>query len=460
MEPGPKTKARVAYPRRIFCNRNLRLDKIRFVGFDMDYTLALYEEAMEFLQAEMVLERLVDRYGYGREVLGAAYEPGFAVRGLAVDKAHGNVFKMDAHRFVGRVWHGPGPLDRGKRRDTYTNRIISPADPSIVMVDTLFALPEINLYCQLVERLDDTVADPNYERLWSDLREAMDSLHRDGTLKAKILADIPRYIRRDPDLSEMLHGFRAAGKTLFLLTNSEASYTEAVMAYLLDDPASGYASWRDRFDIIVTAAMKPMFFSSQVPLREVAEDFSLRDAPVTRLERGTMYAGGSVRQLSRIAGLQGDDVLYVGDHIYGDILRSKRAMGWRTAMVVPEMERELERALAVGDALDELAELEETRFQLNLDRAAARRNGQRADGLERIIGDLTSKIAELDRATSGHFNPYWGALFRDRAELSAFGAQVEDYACVYTSRASNFAYYSPSWYFRSPRDRMAHELRR
>src|SRR5690606_10695945 len=43
---------RVPYNRRIFCNRNLRLDRIRFVGFDMDYTLAIYEEAMEHLQAE------------------------------------------------------------------------------------------------------------------------------------------------------------------------------------------------------------------------------------------------------------------------------------------------------------------------------------------------------------------------------------------------------------------------
>ena len=52
---------RVPYSRRVFCNRNLRMDRIRFIGFDMDYTLARYTEAMEFLQAEMVLARLVQR---------------------------------------------------------------------------------------------------------------------------------------------------------------------------------------------------------------------------------------------------------------------------------------------------------------------------------------------------------------------------------------------------------------
>ena len=35
-------------------------------------------------------------------------------------------------------------------------------------------------------------------------------------------------------------------------------------------------------------------------------------------------------------------VLYVGDHIYGDILRSKKTLGWRTMLVVPELATELE----------------------------------------------------------------------------------------------------------------------
>jgi hypothetical protein len=38
-----------------------------------------------------------------------------------------------------------------------------------------------------------------------------------------------------------------------------------------------------------------------------------------------------------------------------------------------------------------------------------------------------------------------------------FGEQVEDYACLYTSRVSNLLQYSPLRYFRAPRDKMPHE---
>ena len=452
----------VPYPRRIFCNRNLRLDSVRYVGFDMDYTLALYTRQMEFLQATMVIDRLVEVSGYPRAILDLEYDPEFAIRGLVVDLPTGNVFKMDRHSFVGRIWHGSRPVSSDERGDTYKNRKVSPEDPNFSPVDTLFSLPEISLYCQLVAYFDakNSAEAVDYAKLWSDLRQSMDGLHRDGSLKEEIGKNLAAYIVKDPELSEMLHRFRSAGKKLFLLTNSEAAYTEKVMSYLFDGGNGGYSNWRDYFDWIITSSRKPVFFTGDDPFLELDDSFEPTGEAVSALRRGKIYAHGNVNALTRLTGMHGEEVLYVGDHIYGDILRSKRNAYWRTAMVIQEMERELESVLSHASELDQVARLEEERFQLGLERTARALEGDRDKALRDQIRNLTKEIARLERGTSNLFNSYWGMLFRDRAELSAFGAQVEDYACIYTSRASNLRLYSPVWYFRSPRDRMAHELQR
>ena len=74
------------------------------------------------------------------------------------------------------------------------------------------------------------------------------------------------------------------------------------------------------------------------------------------LTRGNIYSGGltlfqlslyvsgfvgSCEIFSKLIGSRGKDVLYVGDHIFGDILKSKKIVGWRTYLVIPEMGHEL-----------------------------------------------------------------------------------------------------------------------
>lgn len=43
-----------------------------------------------------------------------------------------------------------------------------------------------------------------------------------------------------------------------------------------------------------------------------------------------------------LLGVRGKDILYIGDHIFGDILKSKKQQGWRTCLVVPELSREVD----------------------------------------------------------------------------------------------------------------------
>ncbi len=480
----------IPYERRIFCNRNLKLSGIEAVGFDMDYTLLVYRETIAPLVARLALRHLVEHEGYPEEVLELSYDPEFAVRGLVIDRHMGNILKMDAHYHVTRVLHGTRALTSRQARAAYPSRTIRFKHEKYVLVDTLFELPETHLYAQLVDLAEGwegrrRLKAREYARIYDDVRNAVDTVHRNGTLKGTVAGDFDRYVERDPLLAAMLAQFRSAGKRLFLLTNSEWVYTDRAMRHLLDGVLEGYASWRDYFDIIVVSARKPAFFTATTPFVELDDDGRPRREAPSRFEPGRIYQGGNLRAFESMAGFGGDRVLYVGDHIYGDVLRSKREAAWRTAMIVPEMEDELHKLVETRPLLVERDRIEHalrvtddqrTRIRLRLavlerraleagaaahelaairaERARLRRQAELLAARQRgLAADLKRLQAHLDR----QFNPRWGMLFKAGAEHSVFGWQVETYACIYTSRASNFALYSPAQYFRTPRDLLPHE---
>ncbi|MEM6730893.1 MAG: HAD-IG family 5'-nucleotidase, partial [Myxococcota bacterium] len=306
-------------PRRIFVNRNLRMDTVTAVGFDMDYTLARYRrERLERLGHELTIDKLVER-GYPEGIRDLKYDPRFVIRGLVIDKELGNILKLDRHRHVGRAYHGRELLSREKRRELYRTEKIDFGPPRFAHMDTLFALPEMCLFADLVNYFErHKHADRNPWQVFDDVRESIDEAHRDDTLKSIVKANIAEYIEKDDELATTLHKMRSAGKKLFLLTNSYADYTRAVMTYLLDGQLSEYASWQSYFDLVIVGARKPGFFNGSEPFAEVNENNEPVQKPATNLQKGKIYQGGNRRELEQVMKITtGDEILYVGDHIYG-----------------------------------------------------------------------------------------------------------------------------------------------
>src|SRR5678815_4391232 len=338
------TEIDVARKNRVFCNRNLRMDTIEMIGFDMDYTLALYhQDRLEQLSMELTLQKLVDKHGYPADIRNLSYDPRWAIRGLVVDKKHGNVFKMDRHAYVGRCYHGFRELGHDERKGTYRNEKINLSSDRYEWIDTLFALPEAVMYTTLVDWSDRQGAAVDYDKLFTDIRTAIDEAHRDDTLKSVIKADLAAYIVKDPLLGETLHKFRSSGKKLFLLTNSLYDYTTAVMSYLLDGERKAYPSWRNYFDIVIVGGAKPAFFKELRPFVQIdpISGHTVSNGEIKHLSRDKVYQAGNVVAFEQMTGIRGDQVLYIGDHIYGDILRLRKAHMWRTAMVLQELEREI-----------------------------------------------------------------------------------------------------------------------
>lgn len=468
-------------PRRVFTNRNLRLEKIRFVGFDLDWTLANYApEAMSETAFALTLERMIAAHGYPAAARAAEYRPGFARRGLIVDREAGTVLKMNRHRYVGRAYFGREFFAGEGRVKHYRSEPINPSADRFYFVDTLFELPEVSLFAELVElgkqgRLALDAGNEPYARLFGDVRAAIDSIHADGSLKRVILGDLARFLPDDPLLVPALERLTLGGRRLLLVTNSEWYFTDGICRHLFEG-RGGVGSWRELFDLVVVSARKPGFFRSSKPFVELDES----GEPVGEVETpswGKVFAGGGREGLMRLLDAPGERMLYVGDHIYGDIFSSKRSSTWRTALVLQELESELEsRSHLAGEHRRlELVRSELSDFGQRMDdlkdvlalarevlhapsdaptRARLEARLERMRDEHRVMRDLANRLQEQ---ISEAINPYWGSVFKQGSNKSLFGAQVDDFACVYTSRVSNFAAYGGNHYYRVLRDAMMHE---
>lgn len=508
----------------IFCNRAVNLGRMEAVGFDMDHTLAQYKaEPFDLLAYKGTIDKLLEM-GYPKEISSFTYDITRYQRGLVIDRARGNILKMDRHKYVKVAQHGLSEMDPERRKELYDRSRPSFNPPEYANIDTAFLLVDVSIYCQLVE-LKDTAAPPElarvscahareqpptppssraaspparlprlpcpprYAQIYSDVRRAVDLCHCDGVIKDSVVLRPADYIDEDPMMGAMLARIRQAGQKPFLVTNSAWEYTDAVMTFLLGHGAAafGHADWTGFFDVIIVGARKPAFLlDANLPIFRVRQDDgSLRNlenaefasaAKVAQvLAAGKVFQGGNWNHLHKLVGLSSvDRLMYVGDHMYSDVLRAKRSLGWRTMLVVPELGKETRVRAQHADmreaieatregllALErELAELElqmEPPLLLGTEPAGVSGVAARTREVSAALADAKALLAERVLAYHRKFHPHWGQLFKTGYQNSRFAQQVEDYACLYAARASHLGYYSPRARFHTIVDVMPHD---
>ena len=492
---------------KIFCNRSLNMKRIDAIGFDMDYTLAMYKpETFEMMSYVETVKKLTSEYGYPKKLLEKfEFDPHYMVRGLIVDKKRGNILKMDRHNYVKVAYHGFAALETSERLATYceTSKRQSFDGPEFSALDTLFSMGEAYLFSQLVEAKDSGehekfFSTKSYMQMYDEIRAAVDLCHRDGSLKQAVAENPEHFISKDDGLVPLLKALRASGKQVFLLTNSLWDYTNVVMNYLVDGHIGSAKTldWLDLFDVVITGSSKPGFFANDsatifevdtktghlrntdngAPLTPIG---SVQDVTHKRaLARGLsatgagparVYQGGSYTHLHAMLGIEfGSRLLYVGDHIYGDILRAKKTIDWRTMLIVPELAHEIECLEANKEKPHALRRLRTLRDALD-DQAA------RHAWLAEHASDPTVNKVELERARQlsetarmahregmreyhRQFHYVWGQLMKAGSQNSRFMFQVERYACLYTSHVRNLWGYSPEKVFRASSDFAPHDM--
>lgn len=469
--------------RRIFCNRTLNLRATAAIGFDMDYTLVHYKvHEWEERAYQYGLEGLRAR---GVRIAGMTYDHNVAMVGLVIDVERGNLIKANRFGFVKRAMHGTAPLEFEPQRTAYERVIVDLAEKRWVFVNTLFGMSEACMFMQLVDRLDrgepifeseDAPKSLSYTQLYDLVRSSIDAAHMEGRLKAEIVADPSRFVELDPDLLPALRDLRAAGKKLLLITNSEWSYTHAMMQHSFGRLLPAGTHWSSLFDLVIVGARKPAFFTERMPAFEVIDEEGKLLPANGPLEIGKRYLGGHAALVERSLGLRGEDILYVGDHIFADVNVSKSVNRWRTGLILRDLEPELDalegfktqqsdltRLMAEKEALEHCFSVLRIRLQ-RLDQrygdAPPIDPGKLRSEMRELRAELVAldeRIAPLAKKSSELHHPHWGLLMRTGNDKSHLARQIERHADIYTSRVSNFLHVTPFVYLRSPRGSLPHD---
>jgi hypothetical protein len=184
------------------------------------------------------------------------------------------------------------------------------------------------------------------------------------------------------------------------------------------------------------------------------------------LKMGKVFQGGNWQHLHKMLEINsGDEILYVGDHLYSDVLRSKRTLGWRSVFIMPELEEEI-RVFAESLPLRrKISSLRKLRDELDLKAEKIRRTENSDDPItQKVLAEIEeddetikSKLTTMANQWHASFHPIWGAMFNAGYQDSRFAFYVENYACLYTSRASNMGLISSKRSFRTNMEMVPHD---
>lgn len=454
--------------RQVYVNRTLNLKRINYIGFDMDHTLVRYDsQAFEALAHSMIVKKLVADKGYPEPVLNLPFDFQRAVRGLVIDKTHGNLLKLSRHGAIRVSYHGLKPIDYKAQKRMYKSTYVDLSDSNYDTVDTTFSIAHATLFAQLVDLKDANpqMDMPDYYTIADDVLWALDMSHRDDSLKSVVRSRLDDFVIKDEEIVSGLERYSTHGKKLFVLTNSDYAYAKLLLDYAITPFLKDHESWEDLFEFVITSAQKPRFFYDKLNFLKIDTQTGLMTNLESKIEPGVYQAGCASRLTSDLL-LDPNEILYIGDHIYGDILRLKKDCAWRTALVVEELEEEVKKAAEALPFARQITTLMDKKVPLEkeVDRLISEQieNGHKdhEKELDKLMAEITAldkKIGPLIKKQQGNFNPYWGEIMRAGIEESYFAHQVERFACIYMARISDFLELSPRTYFRSFRHQMPHD---
>lgn len=446
----------------IFVNRILNLKNIKLIGFDMDHTLVRYtNESFEELAFTEVLNKLVTIKNYPSEILDFKFNYSKVIRGLVFDKVRGNLLKLSRYGEVKMAIHGITSLSFDSIKKIYKGFHIDVSQPQYYSLDTIFSVSKGLLFSMLVD-LKDRIAKESFSEghtyfdIFNDIEEMLDLSHMDGSLKDEVKNNIEKYIIRDKNIIDIIKVFKENKKSLAIITNSDYEYTKLLLDYTINHFLPPDLNWSNFFDYVITLSDKPNFFTEKARFLKVDPKSGLMKNWNKPLEKG-IYQGGCAREFQKQLNLKGDEILYFGDHIYGDIVTLKKSCDWKTGLVVEELAEEINSLKMVDkiqQGIDDLM-VEKEYLEVQLSKCTGEENKNIFHEILKLDEKISKKIIRYQK----FFNPMWGPIMRAGQEESRLANQIERYSYIYMSKISDLKNYSPKHYFRPRRRPLPHELK-
>ncbi|KTF88716.1 hypothetical protein cypCar_00017045 [Cyprinus carpio] len=169
----------------------------------------------------------------------------------------------------------------------------------------------------------------------------MMNLQDTGTYFPSVKRCPGRYLQPCSDaVKRWLRSMKNSGKILLLITSSHSDYCRLVCEHILG------SDFEELFDIIITNALKPGFFSlvpQQRPFRTLVDDVEESEG-LPSLEKPGWYSQGNWPHLHELlknmTNKTEPKVVYFGDSMRSDMFPACSFGKWETVMIVEEMEGE------------------------------------------------------------------------------------------------------------------------
>ncbi|XP_008850417.1 5'-nucleotidase domain-containing protein 1 isoform X1 [Nannospalax galili] len=328
------------------------------VGFDLDHTLCRYNlpESARLIYNSFA-QFLVKERGYDKELLTLTSEDwDFCCKGLALDLEDGTFIKLADDGTVLRASHGtkmmtPEALAKAYGKKEWKHFVSDTDMPccsgKCYFYDNYFDLPGALLCARVVDSLTKQNRGQKTFDFWKDVVAGIQHNFKMSAFKENCGLFFPeikrnpgKYVYRCPEsVRKWLRQLKNAGKIVVLITSSHSDYCKLLCNYILGH------DFADFFDIVITNALKPGFFShfpSQRPFHTLENDEEQEE--LTSLDKPGWYSQGNAAHLyellKKMTGKPEPKVVYFGDSMHSDVFPARHYSNWETVLILEELRGE------------------------------------------------------------------------------------------------------------------------